>query len=322
MRAIQVSDPGRAELVELARPDPDPGERLVRVARVGICGTDRKLLARGSDPPRVPGHEVAGHLEDGTPVAVHPDVGCGRCRLCHAGFDNRCPDRTPVGLAGDGGLADYVVVPAGHVVPLDGVPVEWAPVLEPLACCGHAVALLPVAEGTPALVVGAGAMGILSMWALQAAGARVVVCQRSEPRRGQAGDLGADAVIGPAGDPGEALGSPPEVAVVTAPTSQALGWTLEAVAIGATVHAFAGIPGDGQVDANVVHYRHLHLVGSTGSRLSDYRRALELVGAGTVDLRRLPVSVVPLAGTPDALGSRPAGAVLKLLVDVGEGGGR
>jgi L-iditol 2-dehydrogenase len=85
------------------------------------------------------------------------------------------------------------------------------------------------------------------------------------------------------------------------------------------VHAFAGTPSGAHIDANVVHYRHLSLVGSTGSRLADYEHARDLVGAGTIDLSRLPIDVVPLEEAPAALLQRPREDVLKVVVDVGGG---
>jgi threonine dehydrogenase-like Zn-dependent dehydrogenase len=259
------------------------------------------MAALGSHAPRIPGHEVAGTLEDGTPVGIHPNLGCGRCEWCATGLENRCPEHVDVGIHRDGGLAEWVVVPERHVVPLNGFPMELAPRVEPLACCLHAISLLDVSKGDPALVVGAGSLGILGMWALQADGARVAVMQRSEARRRLAAELGADADLGPDGDPGRALGAPPRAALVTAPGADALAWALERVGAGGRVHAFAGTPGGAPVDANVVHYRHLALVGSTGSTVEDYRRGLEMARSGSIPLDRLPSMTVALERVPEVL---------------------
>lgn len=318
MRAVRVAAAGTAELVELPRPVPAAGERLVRVAAAAICATDRKLAARGADPPVVPGHEVAGWLEDGTAVGVHPDTSCGRCGHCQAGFGNRCADRVPVGLARDGGLAEWVAVPERHVVPLDGVDPRLAPLLEPLACCVQAARLLGVAAGERAVVVGAGTMGLLAAWVLGAAGAVVGVAQRSEPRRRQAAELGAGVAFGPDEDPAARLGGPPEVAVVTAPGAEPLAWALERLAVGGRAHAFAGTPGGAPVDANLVHYRHLRLLGSTGSAVGDYTRARDLVRGGAVPLARLPRVTIPLEEVPTALTGPRDPRQLKVMVQVAE----
>lgn len=319
MKAVQVGTPGRPRLVDVREPKAASGESLVRVEAAALCATDRRLAASGSPVPRILGHEVAGRLEDGTVVGIHPDIGCGRCEACRAGFENRCAARVSIGLDRDGGLAELLAVPTAHLVAVDGVDLELAPALEPLACCLHAVSLLGVREGDRAVVVGAGAMGILCLWALQQAGAVVAVCQRSPERRELAATLGADAVLSPSESAAAALGAPPAIAIVTAPGSEALRWALEEVAVGAAVHAFAGTPGGASVDANLVHYRHLRLVGSTGSTLVDYGRARELVAAGAIELARLPRATVPLAEVPRVLIDGVEPLRLKVMVDVRAG---
>lgn len=319
MRAVRVSGPGVVDVVDIPEPAVVPGEILVEVEAAALCATDRKLVARGANPPRVPGHEVAGRLEDGTLVGVHPDIGCGRCSECRAGFENRCRHRVSIGLDRDGGLAEWVSVPREHVVPVDGVEVDLAPLLEPLACCVHAVSLLAVRTGDRALVVGAGPMGVLCTWVLQTAGASVAVSQRSVERRHLARVLGADAVLGPEEDPADALGGEPRLAIVTAPGPEPLEWTLAHLAVGGVAHAFAGAPDGAKVDVNLVHYRQLTLVGSTGSTRDDYARALELVVRGDIDLSRLPRSRIELEEVPAALLAEPGPRELKVHVDVSGG---
>jgi NADPH2:quinone reductase len=299
MRAIRVGTEGGAELVETDRPTPATGETLVRVEAAAVCATDRKLAAYGAPAPVILGHELAGRLDDGRFVGIHPDVGCGACGFCHAGFENRCPERVSIGIDRDGGLA------------------EWVAVLEPLACCLHAVRLLDVRRGDPALVVGAGPMGILSMWALQQAGARVAVSQRSPERRELAAELGADAVLGPNESAERILGEPPRLGIVTAPGAEPLARALEQVATGGAVHAFAGTPDGALVDANVVHYRHLKLVGSSGSALTDYRLAVELVSGRRIRLESLPRTTVTLDDVPEILLGERNAPGLKVIVEIG-----
>lgn len=315
MRAVRVSEPGRAELVDAAEPVARDGEVVVTVERASMCPTDVKLTKRGSEPPRVPGHEVAGRLDDGSLVGLHPDIGCGHCSFCRAGYENRCPKRESIGIDRDGGFAERVAVPLAHVITVD-LDIDLVPLIEPLACCVHATRLLPIRADGTAMVVGAGAMGLLCMWTLRSLGVRVGVCQRSEGRRRLAGELGADVVFGPEETPATAMGRPPEVAVVTAPGAAALRQGLDGVAVGGTVHAFAGSPGGARVDINTVHYRHLSLVGSTGSTVADYRSAVELASNAAVPLRHMPTSTVALEDVPAALRGDAAGSALKILIAV------
>jgi len=312
VRAARIVGPGAAEVVELPDPTPAADEVVVEVAFAAVCSTDRRLVRHGERIGRIPGHEIAGRLGDGTLVGVHPDTGCGRCPQCDAGQTNRCAQRRSVGIDRDGGFAEKVVVPAAHVIPVDGVPAELVPLLEPLACTLHAATRLRAAAGESAAVVGGGAMGILAMWALQARGLRVFVRQRSPQRRRQAQELGATGVI--EDDASAIMGVPPDVVVVTAPGPEPLAWALAHVAEGGRVHAFAGSPDGALVDANIIHYRHLDLVGSTGSGLVDYRDALELVRSGVIDLARLPRTEIDLEGLPAAIAAPGVGAALRTVV--------
>ncbi|TDD65553.1 hypothetical protein E1262_24915 [Jiangella aurantiaca] len=316
MRAVRVAGPGDVSVLDIPSPEPAHGEVLLEVAATAVCSTDRKFAARGHDSPRTPGHEVTGRLLDGTVVGVHPEIACRRCQACLAGWHNRCPYREALGLDRDGGFAELVAVPSSQVVPLGDLDPVIATMLEPLACAVHAVEVAGIDTARPAVVVGAGAMGILCAWVLQAAGSRVVVCQRSPQRRRLARDLGVNAAIGPDEDPADHLGEPPAAIVVTAPGAEPLAWGLERVAVGGVVHAFASLPGVVPVDVNVVHYRHLTLVGSTGSRLQDYERACDLAASGAIKLERLPHRVVGLDGAPAAVLDRPPSGVLKTIVAV------
>lgn len=298
MRAVRIAGPSRPVVVDVPEPKAGPGEVLVRVTAVGLCATDRRLVANPPVPDLIPGHEIAGRLDDGRVVGVHPDVGCATCVHCRAGYENRCAHRCSVGVDRDGGMAEWVAVPAGHVVPVAGVPPALVPLLEPLACCLHAIDRLDLRRGDRILVVGAGTMGLLMLLALKQRGLPVVVLQRSEKRRDLAHRLGADAVIGPDADAAAALGAAPTVAIVTAPAGEAVRLAVRTIAVGGRLHVFAGLSDDSCLDGNDVHYRHLTVVGSTGSRLSDYERARDLVAAGAIDLARLPVIRIGLEELP------------------------
>ncbi|HSK91053.1 MAG TPA: alcohol dehydrogenase catalytic domain-containing protein [Euzebyales bacterium] len=313
MRAVRIGAPGTAELVDAPAPRTEGDDVTVRVRWAAVCATDRKLVRRGVAQPRIPGHEFAGERADGTVVAVNPDIGCGTCWRCGNGWFNRCARRRSIGIDRDGGFAERVAVPPGQVVPLGGLPVHQGPLIEPLACCVHAIGMLPIGQLRTVAVVGAGAMGILAMWTLQAYGLQVVVAQRSAARRHLAAELGADVVVAPDDEVGPSL----DAVVVTAPGAEPLRWALERVEVGGTVHAFAGTPGGAQVDANAVHYRHLTLLGSTGSTVADMRGAIVLARSGGVDLDRLPRTTVALADLPAVLTGEPDGRHLRTLVDIG-----
>lgn len=315
MRAVRIDGPERVAMVDTPRPRPAEGEVLVRVASAALCAVDRRLARRGTSAPRIPGHEIAGTLHDGTEVLVHPNIECGACGWCRAGFVNRCPDHEDLGRDRDGGLAEWIAVPADHVVPLEGFDMEIAPLVEPLSAIVHAQSSLGVRDGDRVAVVGAGPLGILGTWLFRELGARVAVVQRSEERRRLALELGAHATVAPGEDVRRHLDGPPRAILVTAPGVEPLSWALEQVAEGGTVHAFAGTVGGMPIDANLVHYRHLTLVGSTGCTVEEMRQALQLARSGAIPLAELPRATVALEDVPAALlDPTPDPRILKAMV--------
>jgi threonine dehydrogenase-like Zn-dependent dehydrogenase len=183
MRAAVWNGQGTLDVVERSTPDARAGWVRVRVDTVGICGTDLHFFNGAFPPPAglVPGHEVSGivdevhsdsELEPGTPVAIEPLIGCGECRECREGNENRCSQRTLFGVTTRGGMAQYLTVPERCVWPLPaGVALETGALAEPLAVCVRGLTLAGVGPGSHVAVIGAGAVGALTIVAARAAGA-------------------------------------------------------------------------------------------------------------------------------------------------------
>lgn len=225
MRAARVS--GTAiDVVDVAEPSGDGV--TVHVRATGICGSDLHLLASGAFDGRILGHEIAGVTDDGTVVAVEPVNACGRCAACADGDEPRCPEATArlIGIGVDGGLAERVVVPPHLIVPLaDGVRVEDACLVEPLAVGVRAVARAGVGPSTRVCVVGGGSIGLAAAVVALAFGARVDVVARHDHQLAAAERLG----IGPAGD------QPYDVVIEAAGSESALADAISRCAPGGTV---------------------------------------------------------------------------------------
>ena len=205
MRALVYTAPEALELREVPDPVPADGEALVRVARVGVCGSDMHAFL-GHDarrpPPLVLGHEAAGTVvggpEDGRRVTVNPLVSCGRCARCAEGRANLCPAREILSMMPrPGAFAELVAVPRDNLVTVpDAVALAKAALAEPIACGWHAVrlargALHGALGGTDALVIGGGAIGVGAALSLHAAGVRsVVLTESSATRRAHLATLG------------------------------------------------------------------------------------------------------------------------------------
>jgi threonine dehydrogenase-like Zn-dependent dehydrogenase len=169
---------GDIECVERTIPELEAGEVLVRVAAVGICGTDLHLRAGDHvkrDHPIVPGHEFAGtvvttnessQLRIGDPVAVDPNIPCRKCPQCKRGRSNLCENYEAIGVTMDGAAAQYVAVPEFCCVRLpeafcDPELLVNAALIEPISCAVHGIDVLDPSVGDTALVYGAGTMGLI-----------------------------------------------------------------------------------------------------------------------------------------------------------------
>jgi len=192
MRAVRHTENG-IEIADVARPDTDDGRVRVHVRSAGICGSDLHMLTWGPMPVTL-GHEVAGHLDDGTPVAVWPLVSCGECDRCAAGEVSQCRRvmSTLYGLGRDGGMADELVVEESCLVPLPaGLDVADAALVEPVACSLHALRRAGLRGDERVAVVGAGAIGLAAAGVAQAMGCTVDVLARHDGQRDAAARIGA-----------------------------------------------------------------------------------------------------------------------------------
>jgi 2-desacetyl-2-hydroxyethyl bacteriochlorophyllide A dehydrogenase len=223
MRAVRCEG-GAPVVVDVAAPSGD-GVR-VRVASAGICGSDLHLLQWNL--PATMGHELAGTLADGTPVAVEPITPCGECAGCRSGDTQRCV-RGPamvLGVGLDGGMAEECVVPASCLVRLpDGVAPRDACLVEPLAVAIHGVRRGHVHGNQRVGVIGGGTIGLAAVVAAQAAGARVDLSARHDRQRAAGERLGA----GPLSD------DEYDVVVEAAGTAGALAEAVERCKPGGTV---------------------------------------------------------------------------------------
>ena len=203
MWAASYTGPRSVVLREAPVPEPGPGDVLVRVRACGICGSDlHRYRAGGFGSSATPGHEIAGEVvrpgpgvrgwDIGTPVAVEPLVTCRACPACERGDYQICPQRMLLGVGRDGGLAEYVVVPAYALFSLPaGLPREVGALAEPVAVAVHGVRLAQVERGDRVLVLGSGAIGLLTALVAREAGAHVTATARYPHQAAAARRFGA-----------------------------------------------------------------------------------------------------------------------------------
>ncbi len=340
MRALVFHEPKSISVDDVARPQPQQGEALVRVAAAAICHSDIRVYngLKHAKPGVIPGHEIAGVVEEagdgvrgvaeGDRVVVCPIVACGRCPFCLRGLRHRCQERQTLGYDGDGGLAEYVLAPAslvasGHLLPVpDGLALDRASLTEPLACVLNSLETCAVGAGASLVIIGGGPMGLLHLLLARHLGAgKVIVSEPEEERANVARRLGASAVIDPAREDLAAAvrertqGLGADAAVVTAGLADVVADSLACVRPLGVVNLFAGFPPETSVpfDPNVVHYAEIRLTGSQNASLDQYRRVLQLL-PGLPEIDEVTTHRFPLAEATEAYAVRLRGEGLKSMV--------
>ena len=210
MRAAVLHAVGDLRVDEIAVPAPGPGEVLIRVAVCGVCGSDATEFGRHlvlAQPPVALGHEFAGVVEAvgdgvtslavGATVVCGAGISCGECKPCRAGRTNLCRSYTTIGFHHNGGLAGYVVAPAGIVLDVTdtGLPLDTLGLTQPMAIAVHAVRRSGLKAGDDAVIIGVGGIGAFITVAAAATGARVLVVDLNDERLQLALNLGAAATL-------------------------------------------------------------------------------------------------------------------------------
>lgn len=209
MRALSIDSPGELSFVDVPRPAVAPGEVGIRIAFIGYCGSDLNSF-RGKNPlvayPRIPGHEISGEIESlgagvpesfrvGQQVCVLPYFNCGQCNACRMGRPNACKHNQTLGVQREGALTEFICVPHGKVIPVEGLPRRDLALIEPLAVGFHAVGRAELRPGERVVVLGCGVIGLGAVLGAVSAGARVTAVDLAASKLQQALGLGAETII-------------------------------------------------------------------------------------------------------------------------------
>ena len=335
MLTVICESPGVLRAQENPRPTRQGHEVLLRVRRVGVCGTDLHIFT-GNQPylayPRVMGHEISGtvaeapegsELATGDEVFVMPYLSCGECIACRQGKTNCCVNIQVLGVHRDGAFTEYLNVPAPFVRKAEGVSLDQAAMVEFLAIGAHAVRRADVLPGQHVLVVGTGPIGMAvllfarlrggQVTALDTRPERVAFCQQH---------LGAHAgvLIGP-NDLEElrALTGGDFYDVVFDATGnvRAMERGFEFIAHGGKYVMVSVVRGDITFSDPEFHKREATLLGSRNATMEDFETVLNAMRAGQVPTAALNTHRMPLADVPTAFATLmdPAQGVVKALIE-------
>jgi 2-desacetyl-2-hydroxyethyl bacteriochlorophyllide A dehydrogenase len=194
MRTLTCIQPGQFEYTDTEKPVLKKDHALIRIRRIGICGTDLHAF-EGTQPyfsyPRILGHELSGELVDadgapdfkkGETVTFIPYFHCGTCIACRSGKPNCCVQLQVCGVHIDGGMRDYLMVPSYSLLHGQGLSHDELALVEPLSIGAHAVRRAAIQPGEFVLVVGAGPIGLGIIEFARIAGAQVIVLDVNEQR--------------------------------------------------------------------------------------------------------------------------------------------
>ncbi len=303
MNTLILDKPEQFRFAQTDEPAAPPvGHALVRVHRVGICGTDWHAY-RGRQPffsyPRVLGHELgvvvekvndpASDLKPGDRCSVEPYLNCGHCIACRRGKSNCCVNLQVLGVHVDGGMRERITLPANKLHRSSKLSLEQLALVETLGIGCHAVDRAAAEPGEWVLVIGAGPIGLSIIPFAKANGSRVIVADVSESRLDFCRKhMGADETIDARGDILAALktitsNDLPTLVLDATGAPPSMAKTFDFVAPGGRI-VFVGLF-QGEVSFNDpnFHRREITLLASRNSRPADFKRIIKLVEDGAVD---------------------------------------
>jgi len=324
VRQIVLAKPGLFHSREVPPLEPRQEEALVRVKRVGVCGSDFHAFA-GNHPiysyPRVLGHEVSAevltlpegewNLRVGQRCAIEPYVACKKCRSCLKGRPNCCENLQVLGIHADGGMSGLMRVPVDLLHTSGRLSLDQLALVEMLGIGAHAVARSGLAEGEEALVVGAGPIGLATIQFAIAAGGRVSVVEKSAARRDfvrqftdrvfpEAENVQADVVF-------DATGS-----------AQAMAASFSRVAPAGRL-IFVGLTREHvPMDDSLFHVREMTLLASRNSA-GQFPRIIRMIENGKIDTAPWINARVRLQDVPQAFeGLTKKPDLVKAIIEVGD----
>lgn len=337
MKTIVCTEPNRFSLIEVPNPIRKPGEALVRIKRIGICGTDIHAF-HGNQPyftyPRVLGHELAGVIEDiddtvdglaiGTQVAIIPYLHCGQCVACRGGKTNCCTKLRVLGVHMDGGMAEYLTIPTTNLLATGNLSLEQSAVLEPLSIGAHAVRRSNVGPDQTALVIGAGPIGLGVMAFAKQRGARVIAMDVNDDRLAACRHFAqVDATVNARNQPAVDLaeltnGDFPTVVFDATGSVASMSASVQYVAHGGTLVYVGLVKGDVTFSDPEFHKRELTLMSSRNATRADFAGVHAAVAEQVVDSNRYithRVAFADLIGTFEQL-TQPAAKVIKAVIEL------
>lgn len=305
MQTIILNEPGHFELTDTPAPgDPAPGEALVRVHRIGICGTDLHAY-RGKQPffsyPRILGHELGVEvvavgandygLEPGDKCSVEPYMNCGQCIACRRGRTNCCTSLKVLGVSTDGGMREYITLPVHKLHKSETLALEQLALVETLCIGAHAASRAQPEPGETALVIGAGAIGLTVIEAIRPVTPNIIVMDINESRLEFCRrELEVTYTVNARENPAAQLrdltnGDMPTLVFEATGNGQSMMQAFDYVAHGSKLVFVGLIQGDITFNDPEFHRHEVTLLSSRNAVAADFKHVIGQLEAGVIDTR-------------------------------------
>ncbi|CAD6550324.1 L-galactonate-5-dehydrogenase [Paraburkholderia sabiae] len=334
MLSVICESPGVLRHEDRELPLRADGEVLLRVRRVGICGTDMHIYS-GNQPylqyPRVMGHELSAtvveadpgaHVTSGDTVYVMPYLSCGHCIACRQGKTNCCVNIKVLGVHSDGALTEYLSVPAQFVHRAEGVTLDQAAMLEFLAIGAHAVRRADVSAGQRVLVVGAGPIGMAAVLFATLRGASVTCLDTRADRLAFCREHFAVSTVEIGANDVEELsaltgGEFFDVVFDATGNVKAMNRGFAFIAHGGKYVLISIVPGEISFSDPEFHKREATLLGSRNATAKDFETVLDAMRAGRIPDKALNTHRMSLSDVPTEFPKllEPGRTVVKALVE-------
>ena len=336
MRAMVLRAPGVVAIDEVPEPELRPGEALLKVRRVGLCGSDLNTY-RGRNPmvsyPRVPGHEIAATiaklngehpgLKVGMDVTLSPYSNCEKCAACRNGRPNACRENQTLGVQRDGALTEYIAVPMEKLYTAELSLTELC-LVEPLTVGFHAVGRGCVTERDTVAVIGCGGVGLGAVAAAAFRGARTIAVDIDDDKLAIARAAGAaETVDSRRRAMTEALaaltgGAGPDVVIEAIGMPETFRTAVETVAFTGRVVYIGYAKEPVTYETKLFVQKELDIRGTRNALPEDFAQVIAML-----EQKRFPVGdavslTVPLEEAPDALRawSEEPGRFRKIMIDM------
>jgi threonine dehydrogenase-like Zn-dependent dehydrogenase len=333
MKALTLLDAGDVRVTDIAEPKHTPGDLVLKVEMVGLCGTDLNSF-RGKNPlvtyPRVLGHEIAATVVEGTTevpagtrVTVSPYTACGICPSCRRGRENACRVNQTFGVQRDGAIAEYITVPPVKAY-ASSLPLKHLALTEPLTVGFHAVARGRVTASDVVAVFGCGGIGLGAIAGAAFRGARTIAIDLDDAKLETARLAGAtDLIHSGREDVRERLrtitnGDGPDVMIEAIGLPQTFQMAVEEVAFTGRVVYIGYAKEPVAYETKLFVQKELDIMGSRNALPEDFRQVMAMLDAGRFPVDEAVTAIVSLDQSPSILqewSANPA-AFTKILIDM------